>query len=104
MLAVCREWSSFTSRRKCRRMDGPSRWPLAMTCCTTCRTRLASSRPFTRQNRYSCLAARLAFLVILTLHRDLFGGFLGQPPLVFCGQDLAGDGSGGVHHQLAHLA
>ena len=34
----------------------------------------------------------------------MLGSFLGQPALIFRGEDFAGDGRRGLHNQAAHIA
>src|ERR1041385_1235864 len=80
-----------------------------MTCDTTCRTRASSSRPLTVQALKSCLASRRdCLLTFISANSsdstDLLRRFFRQTFLVVSGQDLAGDGRGGLHHEPADFA
>src|SRR5215470_3526377 len=96
--------SSLTNRLKCERTAGQSRRPAATRCCTTLRTRFSSSKPFTRQKWNSCLASRLACLLIFMLCRNLLRRLFGQTTLIFRRENLTSHRGGCLHHQPADLA
>src|SRR6516162_5635512 len=109
--AVCRAWSSFTTRSKFERSLKRLRVVLSATRRTTSRTRPSSNDPFTKQRRNSSFASRLACLVWLMASSSRYPSagkllfrFLGQALLIFCSQNLASNCRSSLHNQAAHFA